>query len=187
MRRATPNKKAYLCRADRRALLQRPARVEQADRQRALCARQGQAEELQGATRSSASRSRATTSRRWCSAPRLRHRRAACPTWLHAPHDPSAGRGRGAGEVRRELGQGHPGRARGAREGHSSSASSPTPNGARSRRPGPQDRVVGRQAAVPGPGRTRSTSTSARRRCAARASTASRSATSTRRSRPPRA
>ena len=34
-------KKVVLCRADRRALLQRPARVEQADRQRALCARQG--------------------------------------------------------------------------------------------------------------------------------------------------
>ena len=37
----------HLCRVDRRALLQCRARLEQADRQRALCARQGQAEEAE--------------------------------------------------------------------------------------------------------------------------------------------
>ncbi len=42
-------KKASYARADRRALLQRPARLEQADRQRALRARQGAAEEAERA------------------------------------------------------------------------------------------------------------------------------------------
>ena len=46
-----------LCRADRRPLLQRPARLEQADRQPALCPRQGASRRTRRTTRSSASRS----------------------------------------------------------------------------------------------------------------------------------
>ena len=59
-----------LWRADRRALLQRPARLEQAVGQPALRARQGAAEEARASTESSASRSSARTWRRKCSAPR---------------------------------------------------------------------------------------------------------------------
>ena len=46
-----------LCRADRRALLQRPARLEQAVGQHALCPRQGASRRTRRTTRSSASRS----------------------------------------------------------------------------------------------------------------------------------
>ena len=164
--KSDPTKKAYLRRADRRTLLQRPARVEQADRQRALCARQGAAEEAQGATRSSASRSRATTSRRRSFCARASSSpTCSVPGMVHAPHDPSAGRGRDAGEGRRRLDQGHPGRARGAR-GRSSSASSPTRNGTRSR-PRKQLKVEWSDVKPPFPDQAeRSTTTSARRRCA---------------------
>ena len=45
---ATATQESVLRRTDRRTIFQRPARVEQADRQRALCARQGQAEGPEG-------------------------------------------------------------------------------------------------------------------------------------------
>ena len=127
------DEEGLLRRADRRPLLQRPARLEQADRQRALRARQGAAEEAAATTRSSASRSSATTSRRRCSAQEdFCHRRQGAGHGAR-PHDPPAGRGRGAGRGRRELDQGHPGR-QGRLARRTSSASSPTRNGTRSRR-----------------------------------------------------
>ena len=46
-RRVQPRQEGHLRRADRRQVFQRPARLEQADRQRALCPRQGAAEEAQ--------------------------------------------------------------------------------------------------------------------------------------------
>ncbi len=46
--KSDPAQEGLLRRFDRRALLQRPARLEQEDRQRALCARQGQAEIAEG-------------------------------------------------------------------------------------------------------------------------------------------
>ena len=97
--RATPRKKVAYARADRRALLQRPARLEQAVGQSALRARQGAAEEARPSTRSSASRSSARTWRRKCSAPGgllHRHEGARHAAW---PRDPPAGRWRGAGQV----------------------------------------------------------------------------------------
>ena len=99
-RQERPEQEGVLRRADRRAVLQHAARVEQADRQRALRARQGAAEELQGTQ----DRRQADPARRR-RAGRLRHggvrhRRARAEHGAR-PHDPSAGRGRGAGEVRR--------------------------------------------------------------------------------------
>ena len=140
-----------LRRADRRALLQRPARLEQADRQPALCARQGQAEGPEGLQdRRQADPPRGHRAEGLC-AGRLLHRRqgAGHGAW---PHDPPGGRRRGAGEGRRKLDQGHPRRQSGPGQG--------LPR--RRRRQGmgrdqggaeAQGRVVGRQAAVPRPGR----------------------------------
>ena len=76
-----PRQEGDLCRADRRPLLQRPARLEQADRQRALCARQGASRRSRANTRSSASRSSATTSRRRCSARRPSSPTSRCRAW----------------------------------------------------------------------------------------------------------
>ena len=84
-----------LCGADRRALFQRPARVEQADRQRALRTRQGAAEEaerIQGRRQADQARRHRAESV-LPGAVRHRHqgrRHAACP------RDPPAGRGRDA-------------------------------------------------------------------------------------------
>ena len=73
-----------LCRAHRRALFQRPARLEQAVGQPALRARQGAAEEARASTRSSASRSRARTWRRKCSARGLLSPTSTCRAWCMA-------------------------------------------------------------------------------------------------------
>ena len=108
------------------------------------------------------------------------------PGMVHAPHDPSAGRRRDAGEGRRRLDQGHPRRPR-LRRRTASWRSSPTRNGMRSRRSRAAQGRSGRTPSRRSPTRPRSTTTSARRRCASTGSKASRSATSTRRSRPPRA
>ena len=111
----------------------------------------------------------------------VRHRRedsrhAACP------HDPPAGRGRDPGQGRRGVDQGHPGRARGARQQF------PRRGGRQGMGRGQgvpaRSRSSGRTRRRRSPSRPRSTTTSARRRCAS-ARTSSRSAMSTRRSRPP--
>ena len=92
-RRGQPRQESVLRRADRRALLQRPARLEQADRQQALCPRQGQAEEAEGVQ----DRRQADQARRRRAEGvlpgGLRHRRqgARHGAW---PHDPPAGRRR---------------------------------------------------------------------------------------------
>ena len=140
-----------LCRADRRALLQRPARLEQAVGQHALCPRQGQAEGPEGLQdRRPADPARGHRAQ-GLRAGRLLHRRqgAGHGAW---PHDPAGGRRRGAGQGRRKLDQGHPRRQGGLGQG--------LPR--RRRRQGmgrdqggaeAQGRMVGRQAAVPRPGR----------------------------------
>ena len=146
------DKKSLLRRADRRPLLQRPARVEQADRQHALRPRQGEAEEAPEDYKIvGKSIPRDDIAPKVFGTGGLRHRRQGAGHGAR-PHDPPAGRGRDAGEDRRRLDQGHPGRARGSSER--------LPR--RRRRQGmgrdqggreAQGRMVGRQAAVPGPGR----------------------------------
>ena len=148
-RQERPEQEGVLRRADRRAVLQHAARMEQADRQRALRARQGAAEELQGAQdRRPADPARRRRAGRVCQGS-VRQRRAGAEHGAR-PHDPSAGRGRGAGEVRRSLGQGHPGRARGARRPFVPRRRRRHRMGRDPGRPAAQDRMVGRQAAVPG-------------------------------------
>ena len=140
-----------LCRADRRALLQRPARVEQAVGQHALCPRQGEAEGPEGLQdRRPADPPRGHRPQGLC-AGRLLHRRqgAGHGAW---PHAAAGGRRRGAGEGRRKLDQEHSRRQgglgqglprRGRRQGM----------GRDQGRAAAQGRVVRRQAAVPRPGR----------------------------------
>ncbi len=108
-----PRQEGVLCRADRRQVFQRPARLEQEIRQPALCPRQGQAERPQA----SQDRRPADQARRrgaeGVRAGKLLHRHQGAG---HAarPHDPAGGGRRGAGQGRRKLDQGHPGRAGGA-------------------------------------------------------------------------
>ena len=83
-RQDRPEATGLLRRADRRALLQRPARLEQGIRQRALRARQGASRRTRRRTRSSASRSRARTSRRRSSARRTSAPTSRCPAWCTA-------------------------------------------------------------------------------------------------------
>ena len=164
-RRLQPRQEDVLRRADRRQVLQCPARVEQADRQPALCPRQGAAEEAHRVQDrrqvDPARRHRADGVRHGG----LRHRRQGAGHGAR-PHDPPAGRGRDAGQGRRRLDQGHPGRQGGLGER--------LPR--RRRRQGmgrdqggreAQGRVVGRQRRRSRT-RPRSTTTSARRRCATR-------------------
>ena len=181
----TTQQEGVLCRADRRALFQRPARLEQADRATRSMRPARRSRKPRTITRSSASRSRARTSRPkvYCAGGLLHRRQSARHgAW---PHDPPAGRGRGAGEGRRKLDQGYPwrqgrlgqglprrrrrqgmGRGQGGREA--------------------QGRLVGREAAVPRSGRAlRSHPQGAGAQ--ARDRRQGRPATSTRRSRPPRA
>ena len=73
-----------LCRADRRAVFQRPARLEQAIRQCALRARQGAAEDAKRAQDRRPSRSSARTSRRKCSRRRTSSPTSRCPAWCMA-------------------------------------------------------------------------------------------------------
>ncbi len=126
---ADAGEESELCRADRRALFQRGARLEQADRQRPLCAGQGQAEDaerLQDRRQVDQARRRGAESVRQqgfvTDVKRAGH--GACA------HDPAAGGRLGAGEGRRKLDQGHPGRQAwcGTR---ASLPSSPTRNGTR--------------------------------------------------------
>ena len=157
------DKKDVLRRADRRQILQRPARLEQADRQRALCPRQGAAEEahrLQDRRQADQARGRRAEGVR---AGGLLHRHQGAGHGAR-PHDPSRRRRRGAGEGRRKLDQGHP-RAPRWSGTRASSASSPTRNGTRSRRPR-SSRSSGRRSSRRSRTRPRSTTTSARRRCA---------------------
>ena len=103
------SKQDQLWGADRRTLFQRRARLEQGDRQRAVRARQGQAEGPQGVQdRRPTAQARGRRPQGLLPAG-LRQRRqgARHGAW---PRDPSAGRGRHPGEGGRELGQGHPGR-----------------------------------------------------------------------------
>jgi CO/xanthine dehydrogenase Mo-binding subunit len=93
--------------ADQRALFQRPARLEQAVGQSALCARQGPAQEgerVQDRRPADQTRGRG---RKGVLHRGLLHRREGTRhgAW---PRHPPGGRRRGAGEGRRELDQGHP-------------------------------------------------------------------------------
>ena len=114
----------------------------------------------------------------------LRHRHQGAGHGAR-PHDPPGGRRRGAGQGRRKLDQGHPGRPGGAPE----RASSPWSRRKRvGRHPGDarSSRSSGRRSSRRSRTRPRSTTTSARRRCASARSRQDRPATSTRRSRPRR-
>ena len=108
-RRIQSRQEDELRRADRRALFQRPARLEQAVGQSALRARQGAAEEgerVQDRRPVDQARGRGAEGVLHRG---LLHRRegARHGAW---PGHPSGGRGRGAGQGRRELDQGHSGR-----------------------------------------------------------------------------
>ncbi len=93
-------RKASLRRADRRALLQRPAGVEQADRQQPLRPRPGQAEGSQGAQdRRPADQARRRRAQGVLPGA-VRHRRQDCRHGA-CPHDPSAGGGRHRRQRRR--------------------------------------------------------------------------------------
>ena len=141
-----------LRRADRRALLQRPARLEQADRQRALCARQGASRRIRRTTRSSASRSRARTSRRRSTRRRTSAPTSRCRAWcMRRMIRPAVA---GAVPVKVDessikdipgaqvvLGEGLPRRRRRQGMGRDQGVAEA------------QGRMVGRQAAVPRPGR----------------------------------
>ena len=169
--------------ADRRALLQRHARLEQGVRQHPLRARQGPAQEAERVQdRRPAAQARGHRAESLLPGG-LRHRREGARHGAR-PHDPAAGRGRQPGAASTRA------RSRTSRASRSctrrtSSASSPTPSGTPSRRPS-CSRSNGRSrsrrsSTMP----ARSTTTSARRRCAS-ARWRSRTATWTRPSRPPR-
>ena len=96
-----------LRRADRRQILQRPARLEQADGQCALCPRQGAAEEAhrpQDRRQADQARGRRAEGVRPGG---LLHRHQGAGHGAR-PDDPARRRRRGAGEGRRKLDQGHP-------------------------------------------------------------------------------
>ena len=97
-------------------ILQRPARLEQADRQRALRPRQGQAEGPEGAQdRRQADPARGHRAE-GVRAGGLQHRRQSAGHGAR-PHDPPGGRRQRAGQGRRKLDQGHPGRQGGVGQG----------------------------------------------------------------------
>ncbi len=77
-------KEGQLRRAHRRALFQRPPRLERQIRQSALRAGQGASRKIQKITRSSASRSSATTSRRRCLRKRISVTDIKVPGMVHA-------------------------------------------------------------------------------------------------------
>ena len=161
------------------------ARVEQADRQRALRARQGQPKNYKEHKIVGKPIPRDDV------APMVFCQEAFVtdvkrPGMVHAPHDPPAGRRRAMPvKVDEASIKDIPG-ARVVRE-NNFLASSPTTNGTRSR-PAEQLKVEWSDVKPPFLDQpTRSTTTSARRRSRKRESTASRSAMSMRRSRPPRA
>ena len=143
-----PRQEGHLRRTDRRPLLQRPARMEQADRQRALRPRQGQAEGSEGLQ----DRRPADQTRRHRAQGVLpgavRHRREN-PGHGACPHDPPAGRGRDAGRAStRARSRTFPARAWCAKA--ISSPWSPTRNGTRSRRT-TRSRCNGRTSQPPFP------------------------------------
>ena len=145
-----PGEEGVLCRTDRRALFQRPARVEQAVRQHALRARQGAAEEAERVQdRRQADQARGHRAE-GVRAGGLRHRRQGAGHGACAD-DPAAGRRQRPGQGRRKLDQGHPQRQGGV--------AGRLPRRRRrqgvGRHPGdaePQGGVVAGQAAVPAPG-----------------------------------
>ena len=115
-RRVQSRQEDVLCGADRRALFQRPARLEQAVGQPTLRARQGAAEAAHRAqNRRPVDQARGRGAEGVRPGGLLhRHQGARHGAW---PGDPAAGRRRGAGRGRRELDQGHSGRQGRPREG----------------------------------------------------------------------
>ena len=162
--RRDADEEGVLCRADRRPLFQRPARLEQADGQHALRPRQGAAEERRATTRSSASRSSARTSRRRCSAQEDFCTDVKVPGMVHGRMIRPPVAGAVPVQGRRKLDQGHPGRQGGLGEGlprrRRRQGMGRDPGGAEA-----QGRVVERRSRRSRT-RPRSTTTSARRRCA---------------------
>ena len=146
-----PARSVSLCGADRRQIFQRPARLEQTDRQPPLRSRQGETEGSEGPQDR-----RPIAAARRCRAEGFLHRgflhRHQAAGHAARPHDPPGCRRRRAREGRRRLDQGNSGRegrlgaglpGRGRREGV----------GRHQGRAGPQGRVVGCQAALPQHGR----------------------------------
>ena len=169
-RATTMRQKSQLRRTDRRPVFQRASRLERQIRQPALRAGQSQAEGPEGSHhRRATDPARRHRAESVC-ADGFRHRRQS-PGHGAWPHDPAGHRRRRAGEGRRKLDQGYPGRQgrlgqglprRRRRQGmgrHQGGAAA-------------QGRVVGRRAAVPRSGRAL-TITSARRRRASAKWTAS--------------
>ena len=174
--------KDELRRSDRRQVFQRASRLERQIRQPALCAGQSQAEGPEGLHHRRQAYSARRHRRQGVRAGRLRHGHQS-PRHGAWPHDPAGDRRRGAGESRRKLDQGYPGREGRLGQGlprrrRRHASGTPSRRHARSR-------SNGRMPARRSPISRLCTITSAKRRPAS-ATSANTSATSMRRSRPPR-